>query len=185
MHFAKRWTLNHLMAQWVDMEALKTKNHSSLSCFLTLWAQFDKWVVSYQHHVGWSRTDMRSVRDFSASMSTHWRIRRVNSNFLRLGILGAQRQQGYFPSNYVKEHNQSEPQSFDLLNKILTQNELQLQSRYQLVPIETEGQDYLIIRDGNQAHGQLQLKRFSHGNDRKYLFKFSFWRKIPEYFSRW
>ena len=150
----------------------KWKSRVYLMLFSTLWVRSDEPVASNQPQVGWSRTDMRSVREFSASMSTHWRIRRVNCNCLRLGILGAQRQQGYFPSNYVKEHNQSEPQSFDLLNKILTQNELQLQSRYQLVPIETEGQDYLIIRDGNQAHGQLQLKRFSHGNDRKFVLQF-------------
>ena len=31
--FSKRFIINHLMAQWVDMEALRNKNHASLSCF--------------------------------------------------------------------------------------------------------------------------------------------------------
>ena len=36
-----------------------------------LWVRSDKSVVSNQPQVGWSRTDMRSVRDFLSSMSTH------------------------------------------------------------------------------------------------------------------
>ena len=61
--------ISHLMAQWVDMEALENKNNASLM-FLTLWVRSDKSVISNQTQVWWSRTDMRSVRDFS-SMSTH------------------------------------------------------------------------------------------------------------------
>ena len=73
--------LTLLMAQWVDMEALENKNHASLSCFFfTLWVKLDKSVVSNQPAVGWSRTDRRSVRDFSASKSTQWAIRRVRSS---------------------------------------------------------------------------------------------------------
>ena len=52
------------MAQWVDMEALENKNHASLACFFTLWVRSDKSVVSNKPQVGWSRTDMRSLRDF-------------------------------------------------------------------------------------------------------------------------
>ena len=52
------------MAQWVDMEGLEVKNHASLPCFFTIWVKFNKSVVSNKPKVGWSRTDMRSVRDF-------------------------------------------------------------------------------------------------------------------------
>ena len=38
------------MAQWVGMEALENENHAS--------------VASNQPQVGWSCTNMRSVRDF-------------------------------------------------------------------------------------------------------------------------
>ena len=62
------------------MEALQHKKNMRLyHAFLTLWVRSDKSVASNQPWVGWSRTDMRSVPDFSASISTHWTIRRVST----------------------------------------------------------------------------------------------------------
>ena len=46
----------------------------------------DKSVASCQPQVGWSCTDMRSVRDFSASNSTHWAIRRVIQGCLQIRV---------------------------------------------------------------------------------------------------
>ena len=38
--------INHLMAQWVDMEALENENHAYLLRCFTLWVRSDKSVVS-------------------------------------------------------------------------------------------------------------------------------------------
>ena len=44
------------MAQWVNMKALANEDHAP---------------YSNQPEVGWSRTDMRSMRDFSSFISIH------------------------------------------------------------------------------------------------------------------
>ena len=57
------------MAQWVDVEALENKNHASHSCYLKSLvavrqiSSHDLFELN-QLQVGWSCTDMRSVRDF-------------------------------------------------------------------------------------------------------------------------
>ena len=58
------------MAQWVDMKALENENHASLLRFFTHWMRFDKSVVPNQPEVGQSGADMRSERDFSASVKS-------------------------------------------------------------------------------------------------------------------
>ena len=58
------------MAQWVDLEALEKITRLSHD-FLTLWVRSVYSVVSNQPQEGWSRIDMRSVRDFLAFISAH------------------------------------------------------------------------------------------------------------------
>ena len=65
--------LTFLMPKWVDMGALETSNHISP---YFVYPFYDP-LVSNHPLVGWSRISMRSVRDFSVSMSTHLAIRRM------------------------------------------------------------------------------------------------------------
>ena len=67
---------------WIDMEALKSKKHTSLLClFDSLGAirQISSLESAASRVVMCSvrGVDMRSVRDFSASMSTHSAIGRI------------------------------------------------------------------------------------------------------------
>ena len=63
------------MAQWIDMEVIEKENHASLLWFFYSLGAIRQ-ITSLESA---SSRDMRSVRDFSASMSTHLAIRWVIS----------------------------------------------------------------------------------------------------------
>ena len=128
-----------------------------------------KFVVLYQYEA--ERNDELTIRPGDIIRDVQKRSQAWWFGTLEGQDRHAQRRQGYFPTNYVKEHIQTaeSTQCQDLLEQIITKDELQLQARYTLA--EMEHNDGLIIRDGNNIQGQLVIKRYNHNDERESTFR--------------